>query len=265
MTTQAPSNELLESLRHYADHDESAPTWLVRAAADEIERLRSAHEPPLEQRPLSASQRLHNICDALSEQADESPFTKEEWERVDKEAVAAQARIRELEAEVSTLRDHLAEQNRLLSLNCREVERLQKVLADGPGAEDGPWAEGWRERTGQPPVVAPEWVYVSDGLPETNLIDCLVWIPTQNGGGYLACATYWPAFGSWKISPSMEPPTLPIERWMRVESPVALADENKCLVCDGIGFQMQSQGRGRRAKRVPCPACSTATKGSDHA
>jgi hypothetical protein len=37
------------------------------------------------------------------------------------------ARVAVLEAEVSTLREHLAEVNRLMSLNCREVERLQRV------------------------------------------------------------------------------------------------------------------------------------------
>lgn len=98
---------------------------------EEHERLRNAlaracHEPAvIHDRPLSASQRLHNICDALNEQANESPFTREEWERVDKQTVEHLARIRELEAEVSTLREHLAEVNRLMSLNCRTVERLQ--------------------------------------------------------------------------------------------------------------------------------------------
>lgn len=91
----------------------------------------SAHEPRIEQRPLSASQRLHNICDALSEHADESPFTREEWESLDKQTVEQQNRIRELEAEVSTLRDHLAEVNRLMSLNCREVERLRSTQPPG--------------------------------------------------------------------------------------------------------------------------------------
>lgn len=53
-----------------------------------------ASSPP-RARPLSASERLHNICDALSEQADESPFTREEWERVDKQTVALQKSLRE--------------------------------------------------------------------------------------------------------------------------------------------------------------------------
>lgn len=38
--------------------------------------------------------------------------------------VSDRERVKLLEAEVSTLREHLAEVNRLMSLNCREVERL---------------------------------------------------------------------------------------------------------------------------------------------
>lgn len=49
-------------------------------------------------RELSASERLHNICDALHEQAAESPFTREEWDRVDAEIVRLQNRVKELEA-----------------------------------------------------------------------------------------------------------------------------------------------------------------------
>lgn len=99
--------------------------------------LLSPEPPVIHDRPLSASQRLHNICDALSDHLDESPFTREEWDAVDKETVRLQNRVKELEAEVSTLRDHLAEQNRLLSLNCREVERLR--AAQPPKACTHPW------------------------------------------------------------------------------------------------------------------------------
>lgn len=45
-------------------------------------------------RALSATERLHNICDALSEQADESPFTREEWERIDNETARLQESVR---------------------------------------------------------------------------------------------------------------------------------------------------------------------------
>lgn len=88
---------------------------------------RLSHEPPLEQRPLSATQRLHNICDALSEQMDESAFSREEWDRVDRQTVDLQNRNRELEAEVSSLREHLAEVNRLMSLNVAALEKLQSA------------------------------------------------------------------------------------------------------------------------------------------
>jgi hypothetical protein len=47
-------------------------------------------------RTLSATERLHNICDALSEQADESPYTREEWERIDAQTVAVQNAARAL-------------------------------------------------------------------------------------------------------------------------------------------------------------------------
>jgi hypothetical protein len=91
----------------------------------------SAHEPPVEHDPA--------ICEA-----------NERLATIMVGAAGTHAeRVVELEAEVSTLRESLAEANRLLSLNCREVERLR---GEGPGAEDGPWAEGWAQRAGLPPV-----------------------------------------------------------------------------------------------------------------
>lgn len=41
---------------------------------------------------------------------------------------------------VADLKDHV---DRLKD----HVDRLEKRIADGPGAEDGPWATGWAERT----------------------------------------------------------------------------------------------------------------------
>lgn len=55
-------------------------------------------------RELSAIERLHNICDALSEQADESPFTREEWERIDKQTVAVEGAARALLDKMETVR-----------------------------------------------------------------------------------------------------------------------------------------------------------------
>lgn len=60
-----------------------------------LEATPPASSQPPRARTLNASERLHNICDALSEQADESPFTREEWERVDKQTVALQKSLRE--------------------------------------------------------------------------------------------------------------------------------------------------------------------------
>jgi len=45
--------------------------------------------------PLSAVERLHNICNALSEQLAESPFTREEWDRIDAENVTMRRLLRE--------------------------------------------------------------------------------------------------------------------------------------------------------------------------
>lgn len=42
---------------------------------------------------LTASQRFHNLCAALEEQAKESPFTREEWELVDKETAKLKSEL----------------------------------------------------------------------------------------------------------------------------------------------------------------------------
>jgi hypothetical protein len=62
-------------------------------------------EPPLsfagaattEQGKQSPVQRLHNICDALSEQMDGSAFSREEWGRIDAENAQLRARVKWLE------------------------------------------------------------------------------------------------------------------------------------------------------------------------
>jgi heme oxygenase len=59
----------------------------------EVEPLLKPDETPAP-RARSATDRLHNICDALSEQADESPFTREEWDRIDAQTVAHLALLR---------------------------------------------------------------------------------------------------------------------------------------------------------------------------
>lgn len=65
----------------------------------------SAREAALEAerdaRKGSPSERLHNICDGLAEAADESPFSREEWDRLDAEVVR-------LTAENADLRERLS-------------------------------------------------------------------------------------------------------------------------------------------------------------
>lgn len=62
------------------------------AAVDEIERLSAI----VERNKTSATHRLHNLCDGLAEDADKSPFTREEWDRVDRQTVRLQYALRGL-------------------------------------------------------------------------------------------------------------------------------------------------------------------------
>ncbi len=59
--------------------------------------IRSLPDETKKERQLSATDRLHNLCDALSEQANESPFSREEWERVDRDTAEKNRRIEHLE------------------------------------------------------------------------------------------------------------------------------------------------------------------------
>lgn len=67
------------------------PASVMSQAARAVLDRRSDEPEP---RSPSASERLHNICDALSEHADESPFTREEWDRIDKETTRLQENVR---------------------------------------------------------------------------------------------------------------------------------------------------------------------------
>lgn len=58
------------------------------AERDALSRQLSEAVGELNRRKGDAATRLHNICENLSEQANESPFTREEWERIDAENVA---------------------------------------------------------------------------------------------------------------------------------------------------------------------------------
>jgi len=47
-------------------------------------------------RDSSPVERLHRLCDGISEQANESPFTREEWDAIDKQTVRLQNGLRGL-------------------------------------------------------------------------------------------------------------------------------------------------------------------------
>ena len=91
----------------YCDRDYKCPDDLAQDRADvaaalreqgaEIGRLkgRNADDPVA---------RLHNICDALKDDAAESPFSKDEWNRMDAENVRLTKEIAALKAEVERLR-----------------------------------------------------------------------------------------------------------------------------------------------------------------
>lgn len=59
---------------------------------DEIERLRAI----VARNKTSATHRLHNLCDGLAENADEGPFTREEWDRVDRQTTHMQTHLRQI-------------------------------------------------------------------------------------------------------------------------------------------------------------------------
>lgn len=59
---------------------------------DEIERLRRI----VARNATSATHRLHNLCDGLAEDADESPFTRDEWARIDRQTVHMQSQLRQI-------------------------------------------------------------------------------------------------------------------------------------------------------------------------
>lgn len=77
---------------------------LLEPLRAEIARLtRELDEAKAENERLrtGAPGKLHRICDALNEQAAESPFSQEEWDRVDKQTAEKNARLAELEARLA--------------------------------------------------------------------------------------------------------------------------------------------------------------------
>lgn len=68
---------------------------------------------------LSPSERLANICSALEESLNESPFTREEWERLDAERL-----------ELLKANDALAADNAALRKRCKEHEQFRHQHRD---------------------------------------------------------------------------------------------------------------------------------------
>ena len=67
---------------------------------------------------LSPSERLANICAALEEDLNESPFTREEWERMDAERLELLAANDALSTQLTIVNDQL----------CRDQARLAEAM-----------------------------------------------------------------------------------------------------------------------------------------
>lgn len=119
MTSNIPSNVRTGRLfRNGAYTDERR--WVP---AEDYERLQAI----VERNKASAVHRLHNICDALSEDAKESPFTREEWERIDKQTVEHLSTIQKQGDEIERLRAALERYGRHTHPNCHDLT----LKADG--------------------------------------------------------------------------------------------------------------------------------------
>jgi predicted RNase H-like nuclease (RuvC/YqgF family) len=83
-------------------------------AANEIERLQQEVrrlEDEIDRRKGDPSTRLHNICQAISEEADNSVFSREEWDRIDAENVELQKRQASMAMMVRMLCSHTCSDN----------------------------------------------------------------------------------------------------------------------------------------------------------
>ena len=95
--------------------DDNLVAELHAGIADKIERKafervcaeRDALQAELKKRNRSASDRLHNICKAIQEEADGSEFSREEWDRIDAENVTLHAEIRALKAQPQPEGQHI--------------------------------------------------------------------------------------------------------------------------------------------------------------
>ena len=79
----------------------------------------------------AASTQLRNICAALSEQAGESPFTREEWERVDKQTAVHIVEIARLKGALKQILGWREIDRNTLGDRLREIERIAtEALSD---------------------------------------------------------------------------------------------------------------------------------------
>jgi len=120
------TSELVKKLR-YMGKQYAAGQWgggasnhYLEEAAGTIEALQSelarvTAELDLRRKSGSASDRLHNLCEGISYDADGSEWSREEWERLDAEMLEQRKRIKALkaarDATVAALRDTVAALN----------------------------------------------------------------------------------------------------------------------------------------------------------
>lgn len=69
----------------------------------------------LDRRKGDPRTRLHNLCEALQEDLDKSPYTREEWEQVDREIVELQRKLREAEANLAEREAELAKADAVIA------------------------------------------------------------------------------------------------------------------------------------------------------
>lgn len=77
---------------------------------------------------LSPSERLANIVEALEEDLDESPFTREEWNRLDAERLELLAANDALAAEVESYKREIQTWYDKLQAADAEIKRLRLVI-----------------------------------------------------------------------------------------------------------------------------------------
>lgn len=99
--------------------DEGAVVEQVRSLTAQVAKL----EDELKARNKSASDRLHNICMALEEDKDKSPFSREAWDEL-------QAENDELRMRVAALKNELDSAVRTTAVRCREMALWPQSIDD---------------------------------------------------------------------------------------------------------------------------------------